>query len=218
MSRRPKIVFIGAGSTVFARALLHDLFTFPELRDCEIGLVDIDADRLRVTEAVARRIVAKAGATATIIASTERRDLLQGADYVINMIQVGGYRPSTVIDFEIPKRYGLQQTIGDTLGIGGIMRALRTIPVLLDIARDMEVLCPNAQLLNYTNPMAMLTWAIERATDVRTVGLCHSVQGTAHDIALADRRPAQRTRLSLRRDQSHGVLPVAGAPRTGCLP
>jgi alpha-galactosidase len=185
MAGKPKIVFIGAGSTVFARALLNDLFIFTELRDSEIALVDIDLDRLRVTEAVANRIIAKTGATATVSASTERSDLLPGADYVINMIQVGGFRPSTVIDFEIPKNYGLQQTIGDTLGIGGIMRALRTIPVMLGIARDIEELCPSAYFLNYTNPMAMLTWAIERATDVRTVGLCHSVQGTAHDIAVA---------------------------------
>jgi alpha-galactosidase len=108
---------------------------------------------------------------------------LNGADYVINLIQVGGYRPSTVIDFEVPKKYGLRQTIGDTLGIGGIMRGLRTIPVMLEIARDMEELCPDALLLNYTNPMAILTWAMYRATDIKSVGLCHSVQGTAAELA-----------------------------------
>jgi alpha-galactosidase len=181
----PKIAFIGAGSTVFARALLRDLFTFPELREATIALMDIDPARLADTEAVANRLAAKVGASARIVATTDRRAALDAAGYVINMIQVGGYRPSTVIDFEIPKQYGLRQTIGDTLGIGGIMRALRTIPVMLDIARDMAELCPDALLLNYTNPMAMLTWAMFRATAIKTVGLCHSVQGTASDIALA---------------------------------
>ena len=126
-----KIAFIGAGSTVFARALLRDLFTFPELHGVEIALMDIDPERLADTERVARRVAEQAGAGATIGATTDRRRALDGADYAINMIQVGGYRPATVTDFEIPKRYGLRQTIGDTLGIGGIMRALRTIPVML---------------------------------------------------------------------------------------
>src|SRR6476661_603354 len=154
-----KIAFIGAGSTVFARNLLRDLFTFPDLHDSTISLMDIDAERLRDSERVARRVVKDAGACATIDTTMDRKEALTGADYVLNMIQVGGYRPSTVIDFEVPKKYGLRQTIGDTLGIGGIMRALRTIPVMLDIARDMEAVCPDAVLLNYTNPMAMLTWA-----------------------------------------------------------
>lgn len=179
----PKITFIGAGSTVFARALLRDLFTFPELHDATIALMDIDPARLRDTEAVANRVAGKAGASPKIEATTDRARALDGADYVVNMIQVGGYRPSTVIDFDIPKRYGLRQTIADTLGIGGIMRALRTIPVMLEIGRDMEALCPDALFLNYTNPMAMLSWAMNRATSVKTVGLCHSVQGTAGDIA-----------------------------------
>ncbi|MGI8476909.1 MAG: alpha-glucosidase/alpha-galactosidase [Thermomicrobiales bacterium] len=179
----PKIAFIGAGSTVFARALLRDLFTFPELHGATISLMDIDADRLRDTELVARRVAAHAGAHPVIESSTDRRQALDGAAYAINMIQVGGYRPSTVIDFEIPKRYGLRQTIGDTLGIGGIMRALRTVPAMLEIAADMEAVCPDALLLNYTNPMAMLTWAMNRATPIRTVGLCHSVQGTAAELA-----------------------------------
>jgi alpha-galactosidase len=179
----PKIAFIGAGSTVFARALLRDLFMFPELHDAEIALMDIDPERLRDSEMVARRVVERAAARANVIATTDRRQALDRADYVINMIQVGGYQPATWIDFEVPKRYGLRQTIGDTLGIGGIMRALRTIPVMLDIARDMAELCPNALFLNYTNPMAMLTWAMTRATPIKTVGLCHSVQGTAREIA-----------------------------------
>jgi alpha-galactosidase len=178
-----KIVFIGAGSTVFARNLLRDLFTFPELHHSTIHLMDIDAERLRDSETVARRVADQAGATPDIRATTDRREALAGADYVINMIQVGGYEPATVTDFEIPKRYGLRQTIGDTLGIGGIMRGLRTIPVMLDIARDMEELCPDALLLNYSNPMAILSWAMNAGTDIANVGLCHSVFGTAHELA-----------------------------------
>lgn len=185
----PKIAFIGAGSTVFARALLRDIFTFPELHDCRIALMDIDPERLADTEIVARRVAGQAGAAALIEATTDRRCALDGADFVINMIQVGGYRPSTVIDIEVPKKYGLRQTIGDTLGVGGIMRALRTIPVMLDIARDMEELCPETLFLNYTNPMAMLTWAMNEATSLRTVGLCHSVQGTAFELAQTLRLP-----------------------------
>src|ERR671912_2582392 len=178
-----KIVFIGAGSTVFARNLLQDLFTFPELHGSTIALMDIDPGRLADTEAVAKLLAQTAGANPTIEATTDLRAVLDGADYAINMIQVGGYRPSTVVDFEIPKRYGLRQTIGDTLGIGGIMRALRTIPVMLDFGRQMEQVCPDVLFLNYTNPMAMLCMAMNRATAIRTVGLCHSVQGTASDLA-----------------------------------
>ncbi len=178
-----RIAFIGAGSTVFARNLLQDLFTFPELRESTIALMDIDPDRLADTEAVARRLAAEAGANPTIEATTDRRRALDGADYAINMIQVGGYRPATVADFEIPKKYGLRQTIADTLGIGGIMRALRTIPVMQGITSDMEAVCPDALFMNYTNPMAMLCMAMARTTPVKTVGLCHSVQGTAADLA-----------------------------------
>jgi alpha-galactosidase len=178
-----RITFIGAGSTVFARALLQDLFTFPELRDSTIALMDINEERLRDTETVARRLASEAGANPTFEVTTDRARALDGADYAFNLIQVGGYEPATVTDFEIPKKYGLRQTIGDTLGIGGIMRALRTIPVMLDIARVMEAHCPDVLFLNYTNPMAMLTWAMSRATPIRTVGLCHSVQGTASQLA-----------------------------------
>src|SRR5215211_9043918 len=179
----PKIAFIGAGSTVFARALLRDMFMFPELRGANIALMDIDPERLATTEAVARRVADKAGATPVIETTTDRRRALDGASYAINMIQVGGYKPATVVDFEVPKKYGLRQTIGDTLGIGGIMRALRTFPVMREMARDMEELCPEALFLNYTNPMAMLTWAWARTTTVPIVGLCHSVQGTAHELS-----------------------------------
>ena len=178
-----KVTFIGAGSTVFSRNLLRDIFTFPELHDITVHLMDIDAERLRDSEIVANRVANEANANPTILATTDRREAIAGADYVINMIQVGGYEPSTVIDFEIPKQYGLRQTIGDTLGIGGIMRGLRTIPKLLEITRDMEELAPNALLLNYSNPMAMLCMAVNRASTVKNVGLCHSVFGTANELA-----------------------------------
>lgn len=178
----PRIAFIGAGSTVFAKNLLSDIFTFPELAGVTISLFDIDAERLRISERVARSLAASVGAEATIEATLDRRRALEGADYAINMIQVAGYKPGTVIDFEIPKKYGLGQTIADTLGIGGIMRGLRTIPVMLDMCRDMEEVCPNVTFLNYTNPMAILTWAMNRATKINTIGLCHSVQGTAWQL------------------------------------
>lgn len=178
-----KITFIGAGSTVFTRNLLRDLFLFPELHDLTITLMDIDAERLRDSAIVAQRVVAAAHAHATIETTTDRRRALAGAQYVITMMQVGGYRPSTLIDFEVPKRYGLRHTIADTLGVGGIMRALRTIPVMLALAQDMQEVCPDALLINYTNPMAMLMWAIGVATPIKAVGLCHSVQGTAAHLA-----------------------------------
>lgn len=179
----PKIAFIGAGSTVFAMNLMGDILSYPQLRDCTLALHDIDAGRLHTSEIVAHKVAASSNATPDIVASTDRRAALDGADYVITMIQVGGYKPATVVDFEVPKRYGLRQTIADTLGIGGIMRGLRTIPVMLDICADMEALCPDALLLNYVNPMAMLCWAIDRASPIRTVGLCHSVQHTATQLA-----------------------------------
>jgi alpha-galactosidase len=179
-----KITFIGAGSTVFARNLLGDILGHEELAGSEIALFDIDAERLATSELVARRVADTLDAPAKISATTDRRAALDGADYAINMIQVGGYEPSTVIDFEVPKQFGLRQTIADTLGIGGIMRGLRTIPVMLDICRDMEELCPDVWFLNYTNPMAINCRAVSRATSVRTVGLCHSVQGTAFELSL----------------------------------
>ncbi|HXM56207.1 MAG TPA: alpha-glucosidase/alpha-galactosidase [Candidatus Dormibacteraeota bacterium] len=179
----PKITFIGAGSTVFAKNLLGDILSVPELAGSTISLFDIDAERLQTSEVVARRTADALGARPCVEATTDRRRALDGADYALAMFQVGGYRPSTVIDFEVPKRYGLRQTIADTLGIGGIMRGLRTIPVVLDMCRDMEELCPDVLFLNYVNPMAMLCWAIDRATPIRTIGLCHSVQHTAGELA-----------------------------------
>ncbi|MCU0514085.1 MAG: alpha-glucosidase/alpha-galactosidase, partial [Anaerolineae bacterium] len=179
----PKITFIGAGSTVFARHLMGDILAFPELAGAHLCLFDIDAERLKTSEIVAHRVAAALGVQPVITATTDRRAALDGADYAIGMIQVGGYRPATVIDFDIPKKYGLRQTIGDTLGIGGIMRGLRTIPVLLDMCRDMEALCPEVTFLQYVNPMVMNCRAIQRATTIKTVGLCHSVQGTAMQLA-----------------------------------
>ncbi|MEB2287763.1 MAG: alpha-glucosidase/alpha-galactosidase [Anaerolineae bacterium] len=180
----PKIVFIGAGSTVFAKNLLGDILHFPELAESTLTLFDIDSDRLRTSEIVARKVAEALGARPVIEATTDRRAALDGADYALCMIQVAGYKPGTVLDFEIPRRYGLRATIADTLGVGGIMRALRTIPVLLAMCRDMEEVCPQVTLLNYVNPMAMNTWAISRASRIRTVGLCHSVQGTAMQLAV----------------------------------
>lgn len=178
-----KITMIGAGSVVFAKNLLGDILSYPELAESEIALMDIDPERLRVAEIVAHRVADAWGVTPTITATTDRRAALDGADYAVNMIQVGGYKPSTLIDFEIPKRYGLRQTIADTLGIGGIFRALRTIPIVLDMCRDMDDVCPDVLFLNYVNPMAMVTGAVLRATRIKTVGLCHSVQGTAAQLA-----------------------------------
>jgi alpha-galactosidase len=179
----PKITFIGAGSTVFAKNLMGDILSFPELAGSTLVLHDIDAARLKTSEVVAHRVAEALGASPQIVATTDRRAALDGADYAIAMIQVGGYKPSTVIDFDIPKKYGLRQTIADTLGIGGIMRGLRTIPVLLDMCRDMEELCPDVTFLQYVNPMAMNCWAIGRATKIKTVGLCHSVPHTAGELA-----------------------------------
>ncbi|CAB3789698.1 alpha-glucosidase/alpha-galactosidase [Pararobbsia alpina] len=181
--RRIKIALIGAGSTVFARNLLGDILAYPELANSEIALYDIDEKRLGLSELVAKRVAAQLGVAPLIVATTDRARAFDGADYAFNMIQVGGYKPSTVIDFEIPKRYGLEQTIGDTLGIGGIMRGLRTVPVMLEMLRDMERLCPGVVHLNYVNPMAIVCWALNRASTIRTVGLCHSVQGTAAELA-----------------------------------
>ena len=179
----PKIVFVGAGSTVFAQNLLTDILSLPDLSHSEIMLYDIEDDRLRTTALVANSIQAQLGTKAVISSSLDLREALFAADYVITMFQIGGYKPSTVIDFEIPKRYGLRQTIGDTLGIGGIMRGIRTIPVMLQVVEEMEVLCPDALLLNYVNPMAMLCWAIAESSNIQTIGLCHSVQHTAAQLA-----------------------------------
>jgi alpha-galactosidase len=180
-----KIAFMGAGSTIFARNVLGDAMCTPVLQDAEIALYDIDGERLRQSEAILGAISKGKGGKARIssyLGPENRKAALKGAHFVVNAIQVGGYEPATVTDFEIPKKYGLRQTIADTLGIGGIMRALRTIPVMEDFARDMEAVCPGAWFLNYTNPMAMLSGYIQTYTEVKTVGLCHSVQGCSENL------------------------------------
>ena len=175
----PKITFMGAGSTVFAKNVLGDSMMTPALEESVIALYDIDPVRLKESAEMLQAINRNNGSKARIesyLGVENRREALRGANYVVNAIQVGGYDPCTITDFEIPKKYGLRQTIADTLGVGGVFRALRTIPVMMDFAHDMEAVCPNAWLLNYTNPMAMLTGAMLRLTGVKTVGLCHSVQ------------------------------------------
>lgn len=172
-----KICFIGAGSTIFAKNVLGDVMLTKSLQDAEIALYDIDAQRLAESELMLKTINKNSNQNRAYIHSfTNRKEALAGSDFVINAIQVGGYKPSTVIDFEIPKKYGLNQTIGDTTGIGGIFRGLRTLPVMFEFAKEMEEVCPDAWLLNYTNPMAILTMGMLKATKIKTVGLCHSVQ------------------------------------------
>ena len=180
-----KVTFMGAGSTVFARNVLGDCMCTPALHGLDIALYDIDPVRLEESQRMLEAINRNVHADATIksyLGVENRREALRGADFVVNAIQVGLYEPCTVIDFEVPKKFGLRQTIADTLGIGGIFRALRTIPVMMDFAEDMKAVCPNAWFLNYTNPMAMLTGAMLRMTDIRTVGLCHSVQVCAKSL------------------------------------
>ncbi|MBN3522429.1 alpha-glucosidase/alpha-galactosidase [Paenibacillus apiarius] len=171
-----KITFLGAGSTVFAKNVLGDCMLTPALQQFELALFDIDHERLRDSEQMLNNLLAMSGSTCRVVAYHDRKEALRGAKYVVNAIQVGGYDPCTITDFEIPKKYGLRQTIGDTLGIGGIFRNLRTIPVMLDFAQDIQEVCPDAWFLNYTNPMAVLTNVMNTYGGVRTVGLCHSVQ------------------------------------------
>lgn len=172
----PRIAFMGAGSTIFAKSVLGDCILTPEIKDLEISLHDIDPVRLEDSKMMLENLSANVGRNIRIDASLNRKEALRGAKYVVNAIQVGGYDPCTITDFEIPKKYGLRQTIADTLGIGGIFRALRTIPVLEEFAADMKEVCPEALFINYSNPMAMLTGYLQTFTDIQTVGLCHSVQ------------------------------------------
>ena len=172
-----KIAFLGAGSTVFARNVLGDCMLTPALRDAHIALYDIDSDRLNESYLMLKSINANCNENrAEIVAYDDAREAFRDADFIVNAIQVGLYDPCTITDFEVPKKYGLRQTIADTLGIGGIFRALRTIPVMLEYAKIMEEVCPDVWLLNYTNPMAMLTLAMLKGTNIKTIGLCHSVQ------------------------------------------
>ncbi|MBG1232397.1 alpha-glucosidase/alpha-galactosidase [Aestuariivirga litoralis] len=179
-----KICLVGAGSTVFARNILSDVLSNDELASSEISLFDIDETRLSTSTIMAQRICQTLGIPAKVTATTNRADALNGADFVILMMQVGGYKPATVTDFAVPKKFGVRQTIADTLGIGGIFRALRTIPVVFDIAKDMEQHCPKALMMNYVNPMAMISWAMaDKFPHIRYVGLCHSVQDTSQFLA-----------------------------------
>jgi alpha-galactosidase len=178
----PRIVLVGAGSVEFTRNLLGDILTSTALRSSHIALHDIDAERLATAERMARWTAAALSAEPTISAHLDRREALAGADFVVNTIQVGGAR-ATRADFDVPARFGLRYTIADTIGVGGVFRALRTIPVVLGIARDMEAICPDAWLLNYTNPLATLVRAVSEASSIRVVGLCHSVFWTVDRLA-----------------------------------
>ncbi len=180
----PKITFIGAGSTVFVKNILGDVFQRPALKSAHIALMDIDETRLEESHIVVRKLMDSVGANGEISCHRDRKTALQGADFVVVAFQIGGYEPCTVTDFAVCKRHGLEQTIADTLGPGGIMRALRTIPHLWAICDDMSEVCPDATMLNYVNPMAMNTWAMyARYPHIKQVGLCHSVQGTAEELA-----------------------------------
>lgn len=202
--RPVKITFMGAGSTVFAKNILGDCMLAAPLREAEFALYDIDPERLeqsrRMLETLNRNINGGRALVSVHCRKVSRRRALAGASYVVNAIQVGGYRPATVIDFEIPKKYGLRQTIGDTIGIGGIFRALRTIPVVLEFARDMEAVCPDAWFLNYTNPMGMVTAGLLRGSSIRGVGLCHSWHNTAwwmlYNVGLADENTQVDARIA----------------------
>ena len=207
-----KITFLGAGSTVFAKQVIGDIMLCPDLWDAQIALYDIDGQRLedsyRVVSSMNESFNSSRATIKKYLGVEQRRDALRGADFAICAVQVGGYEPCTVIDFEIPKKYGLRQTIGDTLGIGGIFRALRTIPILRDFADDMVAVCPNAWLLNYSNPMAMLTGYLQRYTGAKTIGLCHSVQVVV---------PAILNRVNMSEYVSTAIAKVAGINHMGWL-
>jgi alpha-galactosidase len=184
MARQPKITFVGAGSTVFMKNIIGDILQRPALGAATIALMDINQERLSESEVVAGKLISTLGVQARVETYTDRRRALENADFVVVAFQIGGYEPCTVTDFEVPKKYGLRQTIADTLGVGGIMRGLRTVPHLWKICEDMLEVCPNAILLQYVNPMAINTWAIsEKFPTIKQVGLCHSVQGTAWELA-----------------------------------
>ena len=184
MANGPKITFVGAGSTVFMKNIVGDVLQRPALANAHVALMDIDRGRLDESELVARKLIATLGVGATVSTHTDRKEALEGSDFVVVAFQIGGFEPCTVTDFEIPKKFGLRQTIADTLGIGGIMRGLRTVPHLWAVCEDMMAVCPDAIMLQYVNPMAINTWAIEaKYPKIKQVGLCHSVQGTAEELA-----------------------------------
>jgi alpha-galactosidase len=184
MSRQPKITFIGAGSSVFMKNIIGDALQRPDLSAATVALMDINSERLAESEIIARKLVRTLGVSAKIETHSSQKKALESADFVVVAFQIGGFEPCTVTDFEVPKKYGLRQTIADTLGVGGIMRGLRTVPYLWSICDDMLDVCPDAIMLQYVNPMAINTWAIaEKYPSIRQVGLCHSVQGTAYELA-----------------------------------
>jgi alpha-galactosidase len=184
MSANPRITFIGAGSSVFMKHIIGDILQRPALSGATVALMDIDKTRLEESEIIARKMISQLGVKATVETHLNQKKALEKADFVIVAFQIGGYEPATVIDFEVPKKYGLRQTIADTLGVGGIMRGLRTVPHLWKICEDMMQVCPDAIMLQYVNPMAINTWAISaKYPKIRQVGLCHSVQGTAFELA-----------------------------------
>ncbi|MET3614308.1 alpha-galactosidase [Rhizobium aquaticum] len=184
MNRNPRIAFIGAGSTVFMKNIIGDVLQRPALAGATIALMDINPQRLAESEIVASKLINTLGVPAKIETHSDQRRALDKADFVVVAFQIGGYEPCTVTDFEVPKKYGLRQTIADTLGVGGIMRGLRTVPHLWKICEDILAVCPNAIMLQYVNPMAINTWAIaEKYPTIKQVGLCHSVQGTAYELA-----------------------------------
>jgi alpha-galactosidase len=184
MAAQPKIAFIGAGSTVFTKNIVGDILQRPALTGATLALMDVNPQRLAESEIVVRKLVATLGASSKVETHANQKAALADADFVVVSFQIGGYEPCTVTDFEVPKRFGLRQTIADTLGVGGIMRGLRTVPHLWSICEDMLQVCPNAIMLQYVNPMAINTWAISaKYPQIRQVGLCHSVQGTAEELA-----------------------------------
>ena len=207
-----KITFMGAGSTVFARNVLGDCMCSEALCESEIALYDIDAKRLEDSEiilnAINKNVNEGRARIKTYLGVENRKEALRGADFVVNAIQVGGYDPCTITDFEIPKKYGLRQTIADSLGIGGIMRGLRTIPVMQEFANDIEEVCPDALFLNYTNPMGILSGYMQRYTGVKTVGLCHSVQVCSKDLL---------TKLGMEDKLEGRVETIAGINHMGWL-
>ncbi len=184
MSANPRITFIGAGSSVFMKHIIGDILQRPALSGATVALMDIDKTRLEESEIIARKMIGQLGVKATVETHLNQKKALEKADFVVVAFQIGGFEPSTVIDFEVPKKYGLRQTIADTLGVGGIMRGLRTVPHLWKICEDMSQVCPDAIMLQYVNPMAINTWAISaKYPKIKQVGLCHSVQGTAAELA-----------------------------------
>ena len=176
-----KVAMIGAGSVVFSKNLTGDILSYPEFRDACLCYMDIDTERLEVAATLCRKVAQTLGASPKIETTTHLRDALAGADFVINMVQIGSFN-STLVDFEIPRKYGLNFTIADTTGQGGLFRALRTFPMLRDLGEKMMHLCPRALLLNYSNPMSMNMQTITRNSNIQAVGLCHSVQGTLNQI------------------------------------